>query len=807
MASQEEINNQEELNQLLSERRGIDQESLNDVRDYANVLQDQLKQLSFQVTEKKKIGSISRNISKIAQQNYSILENELGTEKLISKIQSDKQQLIKNISNLQSFQNTQLGDNAELNANIQNSIAGSIQSTRALIKEMDFVKKVTAGISNDLGVKTFGAISDIAKAIPGLNKFASPFIKAEEAARKQVVSNLKISEMLKTGEGLTTQKVKELGLEKQLVSENGKILTGTAAAAKARKLGLDKSLTSMSGLKAGAINLGKSLSKALGPLALLNELVNAFLQSDKIVGDMAKGLNKSYSEALSMKQELTSAANESGDIFVTSKGMAESLLAINKTLGTNVMLNKEDLATFTKLRTVAGLTNEELMGTQALTLANGQSLEKNTGEILAQSKISSLKNGVILNEKDILKDIRNVSAATTLSLGKNPKLIAEAVATSKSLGLEMSKVEAIAQSLLQFESSIENELQAELLLGKDINLEKARQAALNNDIATLSKEISNQIGDSAEFSKMNVLQQDSLAKAVGMNREELAKTLFIQDQLEGATGKEAEEKRKILDSQIASNGLAATQNKLAEDGFSTLEDQASMQDKFNASVEKLKEVFATVAEAMMPMLNILSSVFDIVGLILYPVQLLQDAFGWIGKGISNLVGPLGVVGKILKTIAGVAVVYAAYKAYASAASVPFIGPVLGGLAAAAVTTAGFGLLNKIGDMNSPAKGKTQISTKEGGLFELSPNDDIVAAPGASAIMARATQPQQITGTTQPQQTIGTTQPQQTTVVQNDNTESKRTNMLLEQILSKQGTIKLDSTDMGTAMSVNRYAIQ
>ena len=45
--------------------------------------------------------------------------------------------------------------------------------------------------------------------------------------------------------------------------------------------------------------------------------------------------------------------------------------------------------------------------------------------------------------------------------------------------------------------SIENELQAELLLGKDINLEKARQAALNNDLATVAKEIADQVGNSA----------------------------------------------------------------------------------------------------------------------------------------------------------------------------------------------------------------------------------------------------------------------------------------------------------------------
>lgn len=43
-------------------------------------------------------------------------------------------------------------------------------------------------------------------------------------------------------------------------------------------------------------------------------------------------------------------------------------------------------------------------------------------------------------------------------------------------------------------------------------------------------------------------------------------------------------------------------------------------------------------------------------------------------------------------------------------------------------------MSKAGDVYSPADGKTQISTKEGGLFELSPNDDVLAAPGLASAM-------------------------------------------------------------------------
>ena len=111
--------------------------------------------------------------------------------------------------------------------------------------------------------------------------------------------------------------------------------------------------------------------------------------------------------------------------------------------------------------------------------------------------------------------------------------------------MELGKVEDIAGSLLDFESSIKNELEAELLTGKNLNLEKARQAALNNDLATVATEIAKQAGDSAEFAKMNRIQQDALAKSVGMSRDELAETLYTQEQLEGLTGDEAAKREKI----------------------------------------------------------------------------------------------------------------------------------------------------------------------------------------------------------------------------------------------------------------------
>ena len=521
-------------------------------------------------------------------------------------------------------------------------------------------------------------------------------------------------------------------------------------------------------LKGGAASVGKSIITNLkDPMVLVtfvaNQLITALKGSDAAAADMAKGLNMSYKEALSTRRQLTEMAGASLNNFVNTRGMQESLVAVNKSLGTNVMLSSDMLVQFTEMREMAGFTNEELQGVAAISLTTGKSMNEVTGEFMAQAKLSSVKNGVLLNEKDLLKSIKDVSAATTLSLGKNPKLIGEAVATAKSLGMELSQVDAIAGSLLDFESSIENELSAELLLNKDLNLEKARQAALNNDLATVAKEISEQAGSAAEFGEMNRIQQEALAKSVGMSREDLAKTLFVQEQLTGLTGDAAKEQEDLLNKRIEEVGLAQAQKELAEEGVEGLRDQAGMADKFAATMEKVQELFVMLADPILVIADAFSPILEGVAWLIGGISKLSELATSFGEKITEWSSNLGAIGSVLRGIGYLVVLLAGYGAYAALSLIPFVGPLLGAAAAAAIITSGFSAINsspkKAGDMMSPADGKTQISTKEGGLFELSKNDDLIAAPGAASKMQGGGG---------------------TTVVKQDNSE---TNNLLKQLIS------------------------
>jgi hypothetical protein len=485
-------------------------------------------------------------------------------------------------------------------------------------------------------------------------------------------------------------------------------------------------------------NMGSSLMKSLGPLALLAELVETIKASDKATGDLAKGFNITYNEANNLRQELNTIANSSGDIAVTTKGLQESMMAVGTALGTNVMLNKEDLTTMTQLAEKAGISREEQMGMLKLSLATGKSLESNVGEFVAQASIQAQNNGIIVNEKQLLKEVNNLSNAIKLSVGGTGGELGKAVASAKALGMNLEQVDRIAGSLLQFESSISAELEAELLTGKQLNLEKARYYALTNDAAGLAEELSKNVGTSAEFGKMNRLEQEAYAKALGMSREDLAASLVESEALKNMTKDQAAAASSAFKARVADVGLEKAQKELAEGKLKDMMNQQSMQERFNQSVEKLKEIFVTVADAMMPILNIFAEILNVVGLIMKPI-------GWIISGLSSMAPILAGIGAAMGVVLGlmntmwvktqaIAIMKVIQGAWTSLGGLPIVGPAL----ALAAIAGGIGYIKsqKAGDLSSPAKGKTTVSTKEGGLFELSPNDDLVAAPGISNIISQ-----------------------------------------------------------------------
>jgi hypothetical protein len=580
------------------------QEINSDLKFIADSFRDSVAELSKQNTELARTKSSLKGISDISRKllDYKIGDLDLSKKQLTSLEYEAKAK----------FKSLQYSiASGRLNTTQQKEAVNAYNQQQLFINGLEEIKKLQTEISSKSGVRLFSGLEAIFKAIPGLSNFTSAFEDAAKASKDTAKDNILNKKDLQialdaNGKGLTKEKIKQLGLEKELGN-----LTGSAAAKRIKSLGLEAK--SQSTLLAGAKSLGPAIAKAFGPAAIIYELVQAFIKLDNLAGDTAKSMGISYSEATQLNTRFNEMANSSNNIFVTTKGINESFNQINSALGTNADLSEELLVTQTELTKQAFYSVEAATEISKLSLATGKPAKEIVTSFLGQAKALNLVNNTAINGKTLLESISKTSKGILATFAAQPNKLAEAAFAAKKVGLELNEIKGIQDSLLNIESSIAAEFEAEVITGKQMNLERARYYALTNNIAGLSQELTKQNITQASFAGMNVLQQESVAQAMGLSRDQLGGMLLEQAALSKLTKGDAEENRKklaLLKEQGFSTQAIA---ELGQEEFDRQLASASMQDKFNASVEKLKEIFVGVMASLMPIFDVFSEIFKIIG--------------------------------------------------------------------------------------------------------------------------------------------------------------------------------------------------
>ena len=384
-----------------------------------------------------------------------------------------------------------------------------------------------------------------------------------------------------------------------------------------------------SSFKAGLTAIGKSMkSNLLDPLTLFTFLLNQALKANAQTVELGKALGKSSEQ---YRENLADAARSSTNINVTTENLVGASNELAQATGFAYEFNVDQLETQIKLTKQVGLQADEAANVQKFSILTGKTSEQTYKSFVKGLNATSSQLKVGINFKTTLAEALKVSGQLSANLGNDPIRIAKAVVQAKAFGFTLEQVAKSGESLLNFESSIENELKAELLTGKQLNLERARAAALAGDQATLAEEIAKNIGTAADFTKMNVLQQKALAESVGMTADELANSLT--------------QRERAIES---GKSLAQVQE---EDRIKALERQ-NIQDKFNQSILKLQDFFGNLVAG--PVGQLLDSLTKIIGLV---SDVLQPVLNVVFKPLVWAVSLLGKMEGLLKGIVGVAVAY------------------------------------------------------------------------------------------------------------------------------------------------------
>jgi hypothetical protein len=433
-------------------------------------------------------------------------------------------------------------------------------------------------------------------------------------------------------------------------------------------------------------------------LGILKLIINGALRYNKVSVDISKNFGYGAEQANRVASSLKDMAQTSNNVNVTLKSLGDAMNDISTATGFVTEYSKDTLETQVMLTKQLGLTGEEAAGFYKYSVLTGKS-SKDTYTNIKNSFVAMRNQlGVGIPFKSTMAEIAKISAEIAARLGYNPSAIAKAVVQVKALGSSLEQTKGQADSLLDFESSIENELKAELLTGQSLNLERARALSLSGNLAGVAEELANQGMTAAKYGQMNVISQKSYAAALGLTTEQLSEQL---------------QKRELA---IASGKSLA---QLTEEEADQAAKRQDIQTKFNAAIEKLQDLIGNLVAGP------LGKMLDIITSILNNTILLSAAMAvYIGRQTYSLTMSAAAFLLARKT-AKMTAVDAAAESAKSAAKVPFIGGFLAIAAGLATFAAISGLFSKGDDVASTGYGKRMLFDK-GSITALNDNDNLYA---------------------------------------------------------------------------------
>ena len=548
------------------------------------------------------------------------------------------------------------------------------------------------------------------KASGNLSQSAEEILRIHADDYKVLKESLSASEKLVEAKRAEEKELrKSLGIAGALLGTLGKIpIAGEAAKEAYEKIRREAEAIQEAGGKIPTRwqNFKKVLSetgsiikeKLTDPLFVLTGLatilIKGFNKFDQAVVGVQKRLALSREEATKLVQEFTTFNS-----LLSSADLLKSVGAIQDKLGSVGKVSRDTAETFGRLNTLVGLSEEGAAGLASQADAFGKKASdayttsvKTTAQISKQYKTT-------IDQRAVLESVGKASSYTLVQFRGSTQALTEGVAKAKALGISLETVSKSASGLLNFQQSIEDELAAELLTGKQLNLEQARYYALTNQQSKLMDELNGQIGTYSDFTAQTVLAQEAQAKALGMSVEDLSDMLFKQEYMKNTAQEQVTTEAEAIKQRI---------------------EQITLAEKLQKATDKIAETFANfVAGPLGTFLTDIRTISGIIGFIVGS-QLTKMVAGFIplivqtATWVSTLVTGAGAITGIGAVLTG-------------GAAVPLILGAIGSVLAVLAATKANDLFSAGG--SGSGYGKRTLLAPEG-AFALNDRDDIIATPKA-----------------------------------------------------------------------------
>ena len=368
------------------------------------------------------------------------------------------------------------------------------------------------------------------------------------------------------------------------------------------------------GIKVTFASIGASLTDitTAGPAIIggFIKLVKLGAEYQSKQFEAARDLGVSVEKGKELRNNFVELARNSGTLALNADQLQKSYAGVQNELGIIVKQSDEFNTTSALIERRTGASAENMATLQFAAKKSGESLMDAYQSIVGSAKAEGGRVKLAMSEKQILDGISKVSATVYENFKGNYKELAAAVIESKKLGLSLDQVNATQDQFLDFQSSISKQFEAEVLTGRDLNLNRARELALAHDTKGLMEEITKQLGSQNKWNEMNSIQQASFAESVGLSRDAVNK-MYMEQEKAAKLGAAAGEDLKTQYETLLKHGVARKEivRLLGEESVASAQ-QSSASEKMANVLESINNSIAQAGEKMLPLVDWMTSLLN-----------------------------------------------------------------------------------------------------------------------------------------------------------------------------------------------------
>jgi hypothetical protein len=589
-----------------------------DYQDLLKVTQSMLGDMGKAMSD---LGDSSDGRNRKLKQEADITKQILGSVTDVA----DTNKLINAISRQQTNINKQ---NYGVNEQLKNSQLAQLDAVKAILQTAQQTAKVFKAVDDILSETASSFTSGIdgimgkLKGIPIVGKALGNLFQPVADNAKKIINKT----VSKFGTGF-----KKSFLESRA---GGKGFTDSLTN------GLKGGMNGMSGMVRVA---GKFLA-ALGPVGIAIAVIAAglaigfarFTKLDAAAKAFREETGLLNSQTTTLQGNIKSVSTEFAGLGVSADDVSKSASAFTKEFSGLEQPSKEVLGSMVALNKNFGIgvqegaqLNKVFQNIGGLTAEQSQELIGQTAEMAKMVEVAP---------SQVIKDMAESSEYAYKYFNGSPKALAAAAVQAAKLGTSIKEAGAVADNLLDFESSITSELEASAILGTNLNLSQARYLAANGDILGAQQAVLDQVGSLGDLTKLNTFEQKALTDATGMQMGDLINQQRIREQLGKLDKEQLASVNSLMSAgrditSLTKEDLAAQTKRLASQG----EMQSVMDtiaNKGSAISTAFQDMFEPFASTLMPFV---SDVISMLSFVLVPT--LQ----FIGKLIGYILSPLSAI--------------------------------------------------------------------------------------------------------------------------------------------------------------------